>query len=283
MTFTSLISIDDLAPHLDDPDWVIVDCRASLADPSYAESAYLQEHIPGAGYANLERDLSGPVIPGITGRHPLPLPEQAGLTFSRLGIGEGCQVVAYDDAGGAMAAGRFWWMLRWLGFAAAAVLDGGWQAWKRRELPVRQGLETRTPRPFHGCPRSELVFSTEQVERVRREPVYRLVDARSADRYHGKNEKIDPVAGHIPGALNAPYLENLTPAGTFRSKAELRQKYQVLLGAAPLENVVFYCGSGVSAVHDILAVSAAGLGEARLYPGSWSEWITDPSRPVASE
>jgi thiosulfate/3-mercaptopyruvate sulfurtransferase len=283
MTFTSLISIDDLAPHLNDPDWVIVDCRASLADPGSAESAYLQGHIPGAGYANLERDLSGPVIPGATGRHPLPLPELAGLTFSRLGIGTHRQVVAYDDAGGAMAAGRMWWMLHWLGLTAAAVLDGGWQAWKRRELPARQGAETRAPQPFHVRTRPELVFSTEQVERVRRDPAFRLIDARSADRFHGKNEKIDPVAGRIPGALNAPYLENLTPEGTFRSRAELRQKYQALLGAAPLENVVFYCGSGVSAVHDILAVSAAGLGEARLYPGSWSEWITDPNRPVARD
>jgi thiosulfate/3-mercaptopyruvate sulfurtransferase len=283
MVFTSLISIDDLAPYLDNPDWVIVDCRASLADTRSAESAYLQEHIPGAGYANLERDLSGPMVPGTTGRHPLPSPEQASITFSRLGIGERCQVVAYDDAGGAMAAGRLWWVLHWLGLDAATVLDGGWQAWKRRELPLRQGVETRAPRPFYARPRSELIFSAEQVERLRRDPAYRLIDARSADRFHGKNEKIDPVAGRIPGALNAPYLENLTPEGTFRSKAELRQKYQALLGEAPLENVVFYCGSGVTAVHDILAVSAAGLGEARLYPGSWSEWITDPRRPVERE
>jgi thiosulfate/3-mercaptopyruvate sulfurtransferase len=170
-----------------------------------------------------------------------------------------------------------------LGHAAVAVLDGGWQAWKRRELPVRQGMETRATQPFHARPRPELVFSTEQVDRIRRDLAYRLIDARTADRFHGKNEKIDPVAGRIPGAFNAPYLENLTPEGTFRSKAELRQKYQSLLGATPIENVVFYCGSGVTAVHDILAVSAAGLGEARLYPGSWSEWITDPRRPVARE
>ena len=283
MTYSSLISIDNLVPHLNDPDWVIVDCRASLMDARSAESAYLQEHIPGAGYASLGRDLSGSLVPGVTGRHPLPSPDQAGLTFSRLGIGERCQVVAYDDAGGALAASRFWWMLHWLGFTTAAVLDGGLQAWSRRGLPLQQGLETRAPRSFHACLRPELVFSVDQVEHIYRDPAFRLIDARSLDRFLGMNEKIDPVAGHIPGALNAPYMDNLTPDGTFRDKTDLRQKYQALLGTAPIENMVVYCGSGVSAAHDILAISAAGLGEARLYPGSWSEWITDPRRPVARE
>ncbi len=275
MTFTTLISTDDLLPYLDDPDWLIVDCRAVLADPKFGRNAYLQGHIPGAVFVDLENELSGSIIRGTTGRHPLPEPEQAGRTFSRLGIGPGIQVVAYDDAGGALAAGRLWWMLRWLGFNSAAVLDGGWQAWMRVGLPVRPGSEISPPRPFRLHPRPELVVTADQVERLRLDPAYRLVDARASDRFRGQNEKIDPVAGHIPGAINAPYQENMTPEGTYRPKDELRQKYLSLLGDVPAENVIFYCGSGVSAVHGILAMLVAGLGEARLYAGSWSEWITN--------
>ncbi len=174
-------------------------------------------------------------------------------------------------------------MLRWLGFEQAAVLDGGWQAWLRQGLPVRAGRENHPAGAVQVCLRPELAIHTEQVERLRSDPAYRLVDARSVERYRGENEPIDPVAGHIPGAINAPYLENMAPDGTFLSKVELRQKYLSLLGEVPADKVVFYCGSGVTAVHGILAMMAAGLGEARLYPGSWSEWITDDERPIARD
>ena len=281
MTFTTLITTDDVLPHLDDLDWLIVDCRAALADPESGRNAYLEGHIPGAIYVDLEDELSGPIIRGTTGRHPLPEPGQAGRTFSRLGIGPGIQVVAYDDAGGALAAGRLWWMLRWLGFDSAAVLDGGWQTWRRLGLPVRPGREIHPPRSFQVHLRPELVVTADQVERMRLDPAYQLVDARASDRFRGQNEKIDPVAGHIPGAINAPYQENMTPEGTYRPKDELRQRYLSLLGDVPADKVVYYCGSGVSAVHDILAMMVAGLGEAHLFAGSWSEWITNHDRPVA--
>ncbi len=283
MPYSTLISAAELYPHLEDPDWAMVDCRVVLGNSSAGREAYLQSHIPGAVFIDLEGELSAPILPGKTGRHPLPDPEEFARTLSALGIGPGVQVIAYDDAGGALAAGRLWWMLRWLGFDSAAVLDGGWQEWLRRGLPVKEGSESRPSKPFEIHLRPELAVSTAEVEQLRSDPAYRLIDARAADRFRGQNEKFDPVAGHIPGAINAPYLENLTPEGVFRPKDELRGKYLSLVGDVPADHVVFYCGSGVTAVHDILAMLAAGMGEARLYPGSWSEWITHPELTVAGK
>lgn len=280
MTYTTLISTQVLSEHLNDPDWAIVDCRFSLADPAYGRREYLQAHIPGAVYAHLDEDLSAQVVPGKTGRHPLPGPTQAARVFSRLGIGPGIQVVAYDDAGGALAAVRLWWMLRWLGRRAVAVLDGGWQRWLEEGCPVKPGFEPRRRREFTPEPHPEMMVTAEDIEAVRLDPAYRVFDARSADRYRGENEVIDPVAGHIPGAISAPYLDNLAPEGTFRPVEELRAYYEALLADAPAEKAVFYCGSGVTSIHNILAMLHAGLGESRLYAGSWSEWITDPRRPV---
>lgn len=281
--FTTLIKPDDLLPHLEDPEWSVLDCRGSLADPASGEKAYLQSHIPGAVYLNLETDLSAPVIKGVTGRHPLPEPEKAAQVFFTAGVGQGTQVVTYDDASGAMGAGRVWWMLRWLGFDSVAVLDGGWQVWSRLGLPVRSSRETHAARSFTIRRRPEMAVSVDLVDEVRNDPAYKLVDARSADRFHGLNETIDPVAGHIPGAVNFPYKDNLTEDGMFRPIDELRQKYRALLGNTPAKKVIFYCGSGVTAIHDILAMAAAGLGEPRLYPGSWSEWITDPKRLIGRD
>jgi thiosulfate/3-mercaptopyruvate sulfurtransferase len=198
-----------------------------------------------------------------------------------MGIGPGMQVVAYDDQGGSLAAVRLWWILRWLGHEAAAVLDGGWQNWLNDDLPVRSGRETRPPQTFSARRRDGLFFTSDQVERMRRDPHYRLIDVRAPERYRGEVEPIDPVAGHIPGALNAPYTDNLDPEGKFRSPEELRRVYRDLLGDTPTERVVFYCGSGVTSIHSILALHLAGLGEAKLYAGSWSEWIADRRRPVA--
>lgn len=280
IAFTTTITISELANHLDDPEWVIVDSRFKLANPQQGRLDYESSHIPGAVYAHLDDDLSGPIIKGITGRHPLPSVEKISQVFSRFGIYLSMQVVVYDDMSGALAAGRVWWLLRWLGHEAVALLDGGWQEWVKRGLPVRSGSETRKPRTFVPHPRNDLVVSTEEVESFRKDPLFRLLDARSADRYRGENETIDPVAGHIPGAVSAAYAGNLNPDGIFQSIDSLATRYKRIIGNVPINHVVCYCGSGVTATHDILAMMMAGLGEARLYAGSYSEWITDPKRPV---
>jgi thiosulfate/3-mercaptopyruvate sulfurtransferase len=280
--FTTLIDTAKLAGHLDDPAWAIVDGRFSLADPDYGEREYLARHIPGAVFAHLDRDLAGPVVPGRTGRHPLPDVATFGRTLGGWGIGAGVQVVAYDDLGGAFAA-RLWWLLRWLGHAEVAVLSGGWPRWLAEDRPVRAGRESRSPRTFVPRPRPELVVDAAEVDDIRLDPAWRLLDARAADRFAGRNETIDPVAGHIPGAASAPFAENLAADGRFLSPGDLRARYAGLLGGIPPERTVATCGSGVTAAHLLLALAYAGLGEARLYAGSWSEWITDPDRPVATE
>lgn len=282
MTYTLLISPQELAAHLDDPNWIVFDCRFLLSQPNEKEAYYLKAHIAGAAYAHLDRDLSAPIIPGVTGRHPLPTPEEAARRFGRMGIGPGMQVVAYDDQGGSLAAVRLWWMLRWLGHDAVAVLDGGWQGWLSEDLPLQSGRETRPPQTFIARPRQGMYLTTEQVDQLRRDPSYRVIDVRAPERYRGEVEPIDPVAGHIPGAINAPYTDNLNAEGKFRSPEELRAYYQALLGETPAERTVFYCGSGVTSIHSVLAMLIAGMGEAKLYAGSWSEWIADRRRPVAT-
>jgi len=280
MALTTIISVADLADHLDDPNWVVVDCRFRLTEPEEGQQAYLKSHIPGAVYAHLDKDLSGPVIKGVTGRHPLPGVEKISAVFSQYGIDENSQVVAYDDLGGALAAVRAWWLLRWLGHESVAVLDGGWQAWLKAELDVRDGTERHEPSKFVAHPRHEMIATAEDVEMMRGDPHYRVLDARAADRFRGENETIDPIPGHIPGAVSAPYANNLKPDGTFQSAESLRDIYQQILGDVATQHVACYCGSGVTSVHDILSMIIAGLGEAHLYAGSYSEWITDPKRPV---
>jgi thiosulfate/3-mercaptopyruvate sulfurtransferase len=280
MPFTTILSATDLSNRLNDPNWVIVDCRFKLADIEQGHMDYITAHIPGAVYAHLNDDLSGAIIKGVTGRHPLPSVEKVSAVFSRFGIDSQVQVVAYDDLGGALAAGRVWWLLRWLGHEAVAVLDGGWQAWVSRGFFVRSGNETREPRIFVPYPHNEMFVSSKKIEEIRNDPNYFLLDARSADRYRGENETIDPVAGHIPGAISAPYEDNLNPDSTFQTIERLADRYRKLLKGLPANRAVCYCGSGVTSTHDILAMMIAGLGEARLYAGSFSEWITDPSRPV---
>lgn len=281
MTYRTLISAAELAARLDDTQWVVVDCRFSLADSGRGQRDYLQAHIPGAVYAHLDQDLSGPVIKGQSGRHPLPAVEWAAQVFSAWGIGPGVQVVAYDDAGGALAAVRLWWMLRWLRHDDAAVLDGGWQSWQAGGYPTQEGQETKAWRRFVPQPRPQMIATTQEISDLLGKGSTYLVDARTADRYRGENETIDPVAGHIPGALNLPYPQNLNQHGVFKSPEELRQMYLDFLGEFPPEQAIFYCGSGVTSIHNILAMVQAGLKEPRLYAGSWSEWIADPARPVA--
>lgn len=283
MNYQTLISPNELANHLDDPNWAIFDCRFTLGNPDRGRQDYLTAHIPGAIYVHLEEEMCAPVIRGKTGRHPLlPLEETVRL-FSRLGIDEHLQVVAYDDwtpISGAVAA-RFWWMLRWLGHDRVAVLDGGWKAWLEAGLPTSNSQEMRPMRTFHPRLRLELYASMADVRAALLYPSWKVFDSRTADRYRGENETIDPIAGHIPGAINAPYIDNGKPDGTFRSPEELRQRFTQLLGDTPPQKAIFYCGSGVTAAVNVLALKHAGLGDARLYVGSWSEWITDPENPVA--
>lgn len=274
----SVIRVDELARSLGAPHTSIVDCRFSLADPEAGRRAYLAGHVPGAVYAHLDEDLSGPKIAGKTGRHPLPDPASLAEKLGVWGIGNGARVVVYDDAGGAFAS-RLWWLLRWLGHDEVAVLDGGWPAW------LASGAPTSTERPspsraaFVPRVRPELVALADEVDRLRVRADHRVLDARTVERFRGDVEPIDPVAGHIPGARSLPLGENLD-AGKLRDPDAIRTRFARALGDVPAERAVAYCGSGVTACHLIWAAEVAGLGGMRLYPGSWSEWITDAKRPV---
>ena len=271
--YTSLISASALNDNLAHGQWVIVDCRFSLADTNWGRDEYSQAHIPGAFYAHLDEDLSGPILPGQTGRHPLPTVEAAAALFSSWGINEGTQVVAYDDKKGAIAS-RLWWMLRWLGHTSVAVLDGGWTVWKTSGYALSKAQPVKTPGHFQARPQDHLMIEALEVNKIREDANYKLIDSRAAARYRGEEEPIDPVAGHIPGAVNAPFAENISEEGVLLSKEKLQDRFREILQQTPVEQTVFYCGSGVTACHNLLALYHAGLGEAKLYPGSWSHWIT---------
>lgn len=276
--FTTLIAPATLAQHLTDENWIIVDCRFDLADPPKGEQQYLEAHIPGARYANLDRDLSGEKT-GENGRHPLPTPEQMRERFGRLGIGPGKQVVAYDGDN-SMYAARLWWMLRYMGHDAAAVLDGGLARWLRDGHAVRGGRETWQPAAFVGAPREDWRVDADTILKHLDKPSPVLIDARAETRFRGEGETLDKVAGHIPGARNQFYQHNLADDKTFKSSEQLRTHWQQTLSGTNPENVVMYCGSGVTACHNLLAMEHAGLKGARLFPGSWSEWSANPQRPI---
>ncbi len=277
--FSNLIQPSELAPHLSDPDWAVFDCRFYLVEPSRGEAEYEKEHLPGAIYAHLDRDLSGPRT-GKNGRHPMPSVEVMTERFSRWGIDEKVQVVAYDTSQGQMAA-RLWWMLRYLGHDAAAVLDGGLQRWNAAGLPLPSGTESREPRRFRAQPRESMRIDVETLERERTGRL--LIDARAPERFRGEVEPFDPVKGRIPGARNHPTASSLAADGRFLPPDELRARFQSILENHPIESVVSYCGSGVTACHNLLAMDLAGLPGARLYPGSWSEWCADERRPIERE
>ena len=265
--FTTIIDVETLSGHLADPNWVIVDCRFDLLNKSVGSQHYQAAHIPGAVYAHLEDDLSIPMGPmGEGGRHPLPSPEQMAAVFGRMGIGANTQVIAYDDTSGHYAA-RLWWMLRFMGHDAVALLDGGWPAWRDAGLPVRSGVEQNEPREFTGSPRWDRLVKLDDVPDA---PL--LVDGRAPERYRGEVEPIDPVPGHIPGAINRPYSANWTEQGKWRSSEDLLTDYLTLLGETPPEDAVFYCGSGVSACVNLVGMVRAGIPQGRLYVGSWGEW-----------
>lgn len=286
--YTTLIEPAELAAPLsrhagDHSDWAVLDCRFDLARPDWGASAYAAGHIPGALYAHLDHDLSGPITPG-SGRHPLPSVERLAATFSRWGIDGRTQVVAYDQGNGAYAS-RLWWLLRWLGHANVAVLNGGFAAWQQAGLPTETVAATPTPQVFTPRPESVPMVSTAEVERLVAAGELNaggsvLVDARAADRFAGENETIDPVAGHIPGARNHGFLRNVDARGRFLPVNELQERWRTTLGDARAAQIIAMCGSGVTACHNLLALEVAGLPGARLYAGSWSEWIRDGARPI---
>ena len=279
MPYTTLISIADLATHLDDAGWVICDCRHDLADTEAGRRAYAESHIPGARFVHLDEDLSAPKT-GRNGRHPLPDPDAFARRLGELGIDGSKQVVAYDASGGPYAA-RLWWMLRWLGHDAVAALDGGWNAWAKAGNPVTARLPAIKATSFTAHPREGLARDAKSIAAGIGKPVPLLIDARAPNRYRGENETLDPVAGHIPGAANRFFQLNLDAGGSFKPPSALRQEFEALIGAKAPPDIVHYCGSGVTACHNLLAMEIAGLSGSRLYAGSWSEWCSDSSRPVA--
>jgi len=278
MSLSTLIDVGRLQGHLDDPAWVVVDVRHQLADTAYGERVYAEGHIPGAVFLHCDRDLSGSMN-GSNGRHPLPDPEKLAIRLGEIGIGPQTQVIAYDDAQG-MIAGRLWWLLRWLGHDRVAVLDGGLQAWLTAGGEMTPTVPSPKPaqflaKPCQSCVDADYVRTFMETSRMY------LVDARSADRFRGENETIDPVGGHIPGAVNRFFRENLQDDGRFKPAAQLRAEWLAVLAGRGADQVVHQCGSGVSACHNVLAMEIAGLPGSRLYGGSWSEWCSDAGRPVA--
>ena len=279
MTLRTLVSTADLAEHLRDPDWVVLDCRHDLSKPETGGAEYEKSHIPGARFMHMDRDLAGPKT-GTNGRHPLPDAAAFAAKLGAAGIGAEKQVIAYDAQEGTYAS-RLWWMLRWLGHASVAVLDGGWPKWVREQRPCT--AEVSHPLPSVYAARTDgkdggWVNTAYVLSHLERQDML-VVDARSDERYRGEAEPIDPVAGRIPGAVCRFFRKNLDAEGCFRPAAQLRADFESILGAHRPEHVVNSCGSGVSACHNLLAMEIAGLTGSRLYPGSWSEWCADPARP----
>lgn len=281
MRFETLIDAEALRRAQSGDAPVLLDCRYDLADPAAGRRVFTVGHLPDARYVDLATDLSGPVTAS-SGRHPLPDPAVLAARLGALGVTAGTQVVCYDAADGSFAA-HAWWLLRWLGHAAVAVLDGGFAAWVGAGFPTERGA----PRPAQASapplvmrpPHAHAVF-VHDVQRCLGGTRRLLVDARAAERYRGEREPIDPIAGHIPGAVNRPFADNLA-GGRFKPAGLLAAEWQALLGRHAVDELVVYCGSGVTACHHLLALAHAGMPGARLYPGSWSEWCRDPARPVA--
>ncbi len=281
MFYTTLVSTEVLARHLDDPEWIIFDCRFTLTDVGAGQCAYDKAHIPGAHYVHLDNDMASPVT-STSGRHPLPDPEVLAHKLGNWGVNSGKQVVVYDDTFGAMA-GRLWWLLRWLGHDNVALLDGVYPKWLREKLPVTDAVSIATPTRFSVSVRDNLWVDANDVGQMRDDKDCLLLDARAEERFSGEIEPLDPVAGHIPGAINLPWEDNLDFGGDFLSAGELRQQYAAQVGDILPGRITHMCGSGVTACHNILAMEHAGITGTRLYVGGWSEWITDKSRPVDPE
>lgn len=305
-SLTTLVSVEQLNDQLNNPNWVVIDCRFSLADTSQGENHFAQSRIPGAKYAHLDKHLSSPIITGVTGRHPLPQAQTLEAQFQRWGINNDTQIIAYDDKPGAIAS-RLWWLSRWLGHEACAVLNGGFTAWNNAGLTVDSktlnvnsdgaavaGNATHTDHSIVGHDnatnnnRGAFQRRTSLMPVIEKSQVLDetlcLLDAREAERYRGEVEPIDPVAGHIPGAINAPFMHNLNADGTFKSVSELQQRFDPVLAQCNGKKLVHYCGSGVTAAHNMLAMTHAQRNPGAIYAGSFSEWISplgDDQFPVA--
>ena len=280
MALAQLIDTTRLNAQLAHPNLCIIDCRFALDDPQYGKRSYEQAHIPGAVYLDLEADLSGPVIPGQTGRHPLPQPEQLVQRLRAAGVSNDSEVVLYDDGPGAFAA-RAWWLLAWLGKRSGVyLLDGGLKAWCAAGGPMSSEPAVVAPGTFEGTPDNSLLIDARQLLADLQQPGLTLLDARALPRFLGEQEPIDPVAGHIPGAQCVPFNGNLDEDGRFLSPQALEERFRPLVATTSAERLVAYCGSGVTACHNLFALCLAGHPLAKLYAGSWSEWITDPQRPV---
>ena len=290
----SLLDVSALAAIIEQPNLSIWDCRFDLADPHLGRNLYQQAHIPNADFVDLERDLSGQIIPGETGRHPLPALPAIATLFSRLGISHDSHIVCYDQ-GNSVFAARAWWICRWLGLTQVQILDGGFNAWTQHHAITTRQRPTKTVQPMALVANDEMVVDAARlmqtlkgidaayVDRhvgrlLKDQPPWQLIDARNERRFLGLEEPIDPISGHIPGARCFDFQQNLDSNGCFLSKSLLQVRFQDL---GPIEQIVCYCGSGVTACHNIFAINHAGLGMAKLYPGSWSEWIIDRQRPVA--
>ncbi len=280
--FEFLVSAEQVNANLDNADWLILDVRHDLADHQAGRRAYEQSHIPGAVFLDHEADLAAPKT-GLNGRHPLPSRQDLAQLLQQQGLRDGMQVVVYD-AQGSLFASHMWWMLRWLGYPHVAILDGGWQAWQGLKGPEHSGPSQAAPAAAGlSMPEQPAMptVKTEQVLKNLTTPVFTVLDARAAERYRGDVEPMDPVAGHIPDALNRSHLNNLGEQGRFKAAEQLRQEFISVLGKTPANQVVHQCGSGITACHNLFAMELAGLSGSSIYPGSWSEWVSDASRPVA--
>lgn len=282
--FTTLVSTTDLAAHRDDARWVILDCRHDLSDPGAGRQAFISGHVPRARFAAIDTDLSDktPALDGqFRGRHPLPQRAAFIDTLRGWGIDDNTQVVAYDAHGGMFAA-RLWWMLRWVGHPKVAVLDGGLPGWTAGGLPLSTGVDAAKPARGAIEERPALVTTVQapEIAAALGRGECTVIDARAPDRFRGENETLDPVGGHIPGAKNRFFKDNLQADGRFKPPAELRAAFEALI--AEPGSTIMQCGSGVTACHNLLAMEVAGLPGAALYPGSWSEWCADQARPVAT-
>jgi len=279
MSFTNFVRSSEAKVLLDSPDVLFIDCSFALNDKEWGRKEYEKAHIPGALYADLDKDLSGKIIAGVTGRHPLPEKKDLEATFASWGITATTQVIAYDAGAGFMAAARLWWLLKWAGHQQVAVLDGGKKVWVEHGLPLESGIVTPTAKTFIAHYNDKLLATADEVLKATQEHGSCVIDSRTADRYAGQNETIDPVAGHIPEAISRPFNANITPEGVIAGHEALRQYFAADFAK---EDVIFYCGSGVTAAFNVLLSEYAGYPMPKLYAGSWSEWITNDSRPVAT-
>lgn len=280
MPFETIISTKELFTNLHNKNWVVVDCRFDLAAPEWGEEEYRELHIPGAVYAHIDRDLSGAKTP-FNGRHPLPEPKDFCNVLSRLGISADTQVIACDATSGSFAS-RLWFLLRLYGHKKVALLDGGFGQWHKEGFPIESGWNENAPGHFAGSPDMSLLATTPDVEAMIGKPGWALIDARAPERFTGEQETIDTKAGHIPGAIDRFYGKNTDADGLFLPADQLKEEFNQLIAGIPPEKIIIYCGSGVTSCHHLVAMAIAGLPQPRLYAGSWSEWIRNPSHEIAT-